>query len=193
MLYVLDLDDTLFLEKDFVRSGFKAVDQYLNAHTPVRHFYETAWELFVDGARGNIFNLVIEQGGYCVESELIDTLVSIYRSHQPKISLLPDALAFLNQTEKDHLALITDGYSHTQWNKISALNLKQYIGTIVVTGDWGHEFWKPHPRSFTEVARGHATNNCVYIGDNPKKDFISPEQLGWRSSYRVRREGSLSL
>jgi putative hydrolase of the HAD superfamily len=191
MLYVLDLDDTLYLEKDFVCSGFKAVDRWLSENTPIRNFYPSAWTLFEAGSRNNIFELVLEQRGYTNDPDLIGRLVNIYRRHTPRITLQPDAEAFLGRIEKKKLALITDGYSETQWNKIMALKLNQYIGKIIVTGDWGTDYWKPHPRGFIEISNGYDKAACVYIGDNPQKDFISPRHLGWAPSVRLRRVGSL--
>jgi putative hydrolase of the HAD superfamily len=118
-------------------------------------------------------------------------LIEIYRTHQPIISLCSDAIEFLNKYKPDSLALITDGYSQTQWNKIDALGIKKKIGEIIVTDDWGKEFWKPHHRAFRFVSRQYLNGDCVYIGDNPEKDFIAPKELGWATSIRIRRSGSL--
>ena len=46
MLFVLDLDDTLYLEWDYVRSGFLAVDRWLSHHLGLKCFFESACELF---------------------------------------------------------------------------------------------------------------------------------------------------
>jgi putative hydrolase of the HAD superfamily len=35
-----------------------------------------------------------------------------------------------------------------------------------------------------------APEQCVYIADNPIKDFISPNRLGWRT-IRIRRSGGI--
>jgi putative hydrolase of the HAD superfamily len=88
MLYVLDLDDTLILEKDFVYSGFKAVDKWLASNSIVKEFFEISLKIFEEGARGNVFNLALERAGYIPSSNLIQTLVYIYRSHKPQIYLL---------------------------------------------------------------------------------------------------------
>lgn len=191
MLYVFDLDDTLILEKDFVSSGFRAVDNWLAANIAVRGFYDAAWEIFQEGSRGNIFNLALRRFGHRFDPELIDTLLHVYRNHRPEISLLPDALEFLNRFSRKNTALITDGYPVTQWNKIKALDLQRYIGNIVVTGDWGREFWKPHARAFIHVSRKYLSRECTYIGDNPEKDFIAPQKLEWATSVRVKRIMSL--
>jgi putative hydrolase of the HAD superfamily len=189
-LYVLDLDDTLYLEKDFVRSGFKAVDTWLSNHAAIDNFFETAWELFQEGARGDIFNRAMEASGLYTE-KMVLTLVSVYRNHLPEISLLSDAVEFLNSFPKKRLALITDGYPEVQWNKVNALGLKECIGKIVVTGDWGRTFWKPNPKAFVEVSRGCNPEGCIYIGDNPEKDFHAPRVLNWSPSIRIKRYDSL--
>lgn len=193
MLYVLDVDDTLYLERDFVKSGFHAVDVWLKQNCEVENFFEAAWRLFEEGARGNIFNLALAQtiGMNKGNDAIIEQLVTVYRSHEPDISLLPDALEFLFYRDVGSLAIITDGYSHVQWAKIKALQLDLMVGQIIVTGDWGQTFWKPHPRAFIKISQGHEPKECIYIADNPKKDFFAPKNLGWRPSIRIRRKGSL--
>lgn len=193
MLYVLDVDDTLYLERDFVKSGFRAVDAWLKKNCEVNHFFEVAWRLFEEGTRGNIFNLALAQTMEMDKGSdsIIEQLVTVYRSHEPDISLLPDALAFFVSRDVSSLAIITDGYSHVQWAKIKALQLDRMVGKIIVTGDWGQTFWKPHPRAFIKISQGYETKECVYIADNPKKDFFAPQKLSWRPSIRIRRKGSL--
>jgi putative hydrolase of the HAD superfamily len=190
MLYVLDLDDTLYLERDYVRSGFKAVDAWLSENTLVKNFFEAAWTLFEEGVRGNIFNRVLDALSCCSEG-LVETLVGVYQNHLPDISLMPDAAEFLKSFTNNQLAMITDGYSEVQWKKVKALALEKYIGKIIVTGDWGKSFWKPHQRAYFEVSNGLNTEECLYIGDNPIKDFQAPRELKWSPSIRIRRDGSL--
>ena len=190
LLYVLDLDDTLVLERDYVRSGFNAVERWLAVNTDLKTFVAPAWRLFEQGARGTIFNQVLEQAG-CYSADLVDQLVHVYRHHIPRIALLPDAEAFLKAHGRDDLALITDGYPETQQRKIEALGLSRFIGTIIITGKWGRPFWKPHERAFLKAAGGRRASECVYIGDNPQKDFTAPRALEWAPSIRIRRRGSL--
>jgi len=53
-----------------------------------------------------------------------------------------------------------------------------------VTGELGRDYWKPHPLAFKVTAerlgmsRGSA---LAYVGDNPLKDFVAPNQLGWKT------------
>ncbi len=190
-MFVLDLDDTLILEKDFVFSGFTAVGDWLRINEGVDHFRDTAWGLFLQGLRSTIFNRALDDLGRPYSEATINKLVTIYRSHIPDIKLQPDALVFLEKYKISTLALITDGYAETQWNKIRALGLDKHIDKIIVTDDWGQEFWKPHERAFVKVSKGYPNEACIYIGDNPYKDFIAPQRLGWGKSIRVRRKESL--
>jgi len=75
-----------------------------------------------------------------------------------------------------------------QQRKMAALGLATRLDQIILTDEWGPQYWKPHPRAFELVeqtcgCRGPA---CVYLADNPAKDFVAPRGLGWRT-IRVRR------
>jgi putative hydrolase of the HAD superfamily len=190
MIWVLDLDDTLFLERDYVRSGFRAIDEWLRINQKIEGFYSFAWNSFEKGARANIIDRFLERQTL-TEMRLLDQMILVYREHRPAITLLPDAERFLNRHQPNTLGLITDGRSKSQWAKIDALGLRDRIGEIIVTGDWGVQFWKPHPRAFMEVQKKHPHHSCLYIGDNPKKDFIAPMRLNWSPSIRIRRPASL--
>jgi len=48
---VLDMDDTLFLERDYVLSGFAAVDAVVAKEHGLKGFSESAWRLFCAGVR----------------------------------------------------------------------------------------------------------------------------------------------
>jgi putative hydrolase of the HAD superfamily len=62
----------------------------------------------------------------------------------------------------------------------------------VCTGEWGEEFYKPHPRAFEFIQKkfGDGDRTFAYVADNPAKDFHAPIALGW-NTVRVRRFGAL--
>lgn len=185
---VFDLDDTLYLERDFVRSGFRAVDRWVGEHLAREGFFERAWEHFVAGQRGNIFDLVLPALGIAPEADLVRRLVEVYRAHEPAIELEPEArdlLAWL--AGRRPLALLTDGYHATQRRKVAALGLARHCRPIVYTDALGRAHWKPSPEGFLAIqAHFDLAPECfVYIGDNPAKDFRAPKALGWRT-IRVR-------
>ena len=53
---VFDLDDTLYAERDFVISGFHAVDLWLRERRGVKGFAEAAGKIFAAGRRCRIFD-----------------------------------------------------------------------------------------------------------------------------------------
>ena len=183
-----DLDDTLYLERDFVRSGFAAVGGWLATERGVRGFEACAWRFFEAGRRGDIFDRVLPRLGIEPEGTLIDRLVRVYREHLPTIRLEPAAADLLGRLSgRCHLAVLTDGFHHTQQRKIAALGLDTRCRPIVCTDRWGRDHWKPCPRGFERIreALGAPPAQCLYIGDNPAKDFRAPKALGWRT-LRVR-------
>lgn len=188
-LVVLDIDDTLYLERDYARSGFYAVDEYLS-RLGVNGFGDAAWQAFLDGVRGRIFDVALEAVGAQFP---VGDLVAVYRQHRPDIQLLPDARDFLNAAVgRVDLAVVTDGPVASQRAKIEALGLSEWIGELVVTSERGSDWPKPSTRSFAYLQDlfGVRSEDCVYYGDNPAKDFLGPVALGW-DAVRVRRPGGL--
>lgn len=182
---VLDLDDTLYPERDFVISGFSAVSHWLRTQMNVPDFDRTAQALFANGRRGDIFDAALAELGLTPAPELIAQLVDIYRNHPPRLTLPPDTARFLARIPGNvSLALLTDGFLNTQQNKIRALGLDRCaIRPIVCTGQWGHDYWKPHRRGYEFIQAAHRLSPSAfcYVADNPAKDFIAPRALGWRT------------
>jgi putative hydrolase of the HAD superfamily len=190
-LVAFDLDDTLYPEREFVHSGFMAVAQHLadlgviNAES----FFTTATSLFIAGARGNIFDLALERLAVVFPAARLGELVRVYREHQPQIRPFADSPKLLQCLKEKGvvLALISDGPGPTQQNKLRALGLEACFDHLVFTGAHGEDWGKPSPRAFLEVMGGSGVPAaaCVYVADNPGKDFVGPNRLGWRT-IRVR-------
>ena len=189
---VFDLDDTLYLEREYALSGFRAVGDWLRQTRGLIDFEARAQRLFDEGQRGRIFDRVLSELGTDAASELVQEMVRIYREHFPRIRLLPEAEKMLDWAGRHfRTALISDGFLPAQTRKVEALQLQRWIPVIVLTDAWGREFWKPNPRAFREVMQrlpGEAPG-FVYIADNPRKDFLGARAAGWRT-LRIRREGT---
>lgn len=188
-----DLDDTLYLEREYVRSGFHAVDDYVKATYGIHGFGDMCWRLFVAGQRGLVFNqalIDLNPGALAIP---VGDLVSVYRMHFPSISLRPDigsTLARLRPTVR--VGVVTGGHIISQVQKVHALKIAQAVDTIVYAGCLGTEFDKPHAwawRAFQASVRLSGPQ-IAYVGDNPDKDFAAPVRLGWQV-VRLRQTGSL--
>ncbi|WP_265518336.1 HAD family hydrolase [Nitratireductor luteus] len=181
-LVVFDLDDTLYLERDFVLSGFAAADAWLRRTAGVDGLGQACLTLFAAGERLHVFDLALMKLGLGPDRGLVEQLVEVYRSHRPDIDLTADAARYLVSRSRDiPCAMITDGPSSTQRAKTLALGLEEYIGCIICTGAFGQGFGKPHPRAFAQVEKwaGPARAPLVYVADNPVKDFVTPRARGW--------------
>ena len=188
---VLDLDDTLFPERAYVLSGFAAVDAEVRRVFGRCGFGDAAWALFESGRRGRLFDETLACLGLDADAATIEALVTVYRGHRPTIALFPDAERFIRRLEgRVRAAIVSDGPLASQTQKVAGLGLERWFQPIVLTDRWGRAFWKPHERAFREVeaATGCGGAECVYVGDNPNKDFAAPRRLGWRT-LRVRRPG----
>jgi putative hydrolase of the HAD superfamily len=119
--------------------------------------------------------------------------VSIYRGHDPAISLLSDSDECLRTVNTQaFVGVISDGPLLSQQKKVGRLGLTSRCDHVILTESIGMEYSKPHPEAFLQMQQvaNCAPEACIYIADNPIKDFIAPRRLGWRT-IRVRRPGGI--
>lgn len=198
---IFDLDDTLYDEIDYCRSGFRAVARFLGKLATVSCCDDLSaclWRHFTDGNRTGTFNAALDELGIAYDDCLIAQLIEVYRSHRPELALPTDSRLTLETLKKTHrLALLTDGYLPAQRLKVLALDLDPYFEAIVYTEELGRAFWKPSPVGFqTLLQRLDVTpDRAVYVGDNETKDFIAPNAMGMltvqlRRPARLHRDGA---
>ena len=189
---VFDMDDTLYKEKDYVVSGFKAVDDWIKEDYKKIGFYNTAIQLFDSGERKFVFNKALEKLNITYDEKLISNLIEKYRLHKPDIQLLDEADWVLgNLTNNVKIGLISDGYLITQERKINALKLKERFHSIILTDKLGREYWKPSQLPYEKISKELQVphQQCVYIGDNLSKDFITAKKLNWITVHINREDG----
>jgi putative hydrolase of the HAD superfamily len=174
MVTVFDLDDTLYDEIDFVKSGFWAVASAISA-TPQEPF-EFMWNLFLQEGSGSIFNQLIE---HFHPNITIESLITLYRTHTPDITLSEETLILLNAAKKiGPTALITDGIAPMQTQKFNTLGVSKWIDYPIFTDLYNT--CKPKPLAFKMVMEYFEhENKFIYFSDNPKKDFFAPNNLNW--------------
>lgn len=189
---VFDIDDTLYLERDYARSGFQSVGEWVRTNLGIPDFADLAWRALEDGVRGSVFDVVLKERGVEPTPEVVGRLVAVYRTHDPSIELTPDARYCLDALSERHaMAVVTDGPIDSQRAKARALHLDRWIDPILFTAELGPDYVKPLPRGFqmVEEVTGCSAGECVYVADNPSKDFTGPKSLGWRTIRVRRREG----
>jgi putative hydrolase of the HAD superfamily len=197
--WVFDIDDTLMLERSYVASGFSAVSEWVRRVHGVDGFTDSAIALFDAGIRGNVFDLAMAELGVEVDKGIIASMVEVYRTHIPRVTLEPDAVRLIEKLKPYPMAVISDGPISSQSRKVRALGLRDFASPILLTDEWGKDYWKPHPRAFNTVETLWAMRDeaLVYVADNPLKDFDAPKILGWQTirisrplGQHARRAGS---
>lgn len=190
---IFDLDDTLYNEKTYVFGAFKEVSNYLGYKYNLDEIklYNDILDIFHTNGRGKIFNILCNK--YNLD-ESIERLIDIYRNSRPKLNLYDDAGKILKWGKEKgfSIGIITDGCSKVQWNKVKSLDLENIVDKIIVTDDLGREYWKPHKRSYLEIVKffNVKCGECVYIGDNPNKDFITCKKLDMKTVRIIRKQGN---
>ncbi|HWV12505.1 MAG TPA: HAD family hydrolase [Sphingobium sp.] len=182
---VFDLDDTLYLERDYVLSGLRAVGRWSRNALGIEDLGEIMRARFEAGFRTHIFDHSLQEIGITPSPPLIARMLETYRQHRPDIRLAADAEHFLAaRNQRTGFAVITDGFLDAQRRKIRALGLYgRGIHLGICTDRWGREWWKPNPRAFEHVEQlfGRSGAALTYVADNPSKDFTAPRSLGWRT------------
>lgn len=170
-----DLDDTLYKEVDYLKSGYHEIADFVEKESSSHEVYNKMiawWE-----AGENVFENLISS---CHLDVTVNDLLDIYRKHQPQICLDEATRRILNQLRQTcQLGIISDGRSVTQRNKIKALGLSEFLEwpDIYISDEVGH--LKTAPYSFKKIMERYPDCEYMYVGDNPAKDFLVPNRLGW--------------
>ena len=83
------------------------------------------------------------------------------------------------------MGVITDGREITQKQKIEALGLSEWICPDLVIINEDKKYFKPNHWSFDRMMlqcyEKYPNRDIAlyYVGDNPEKDFLAPNELGW--------------
>lgn len=175
-IFVFDLDDTLYSERSFEQSGISFVFKRVESC-----FYGRNGTLTIKDLKSNTWIDQILDFEEISNVYSKETLLDYYRNHLPEINLYPDARNFLNRIKANgnRMAVITDGRSVTQRNKLKALGVENFFDVVIISEDVGSE--KPALTNFQMVGMQCQGKHYIYFGDNPKKDFLGPNQLGWET------------
>jgi len=197
---VFDLDDTLYAERDYIRSGYRAIDAYLRQSFDIDRLTHNGlvagdwlWERFCGGEASGAFDALSETFDLALTREDIGQLVEVYRTHRPDIQPLAGAVEMLASLKARYrLGVLSDGFLPAQQLKLDALGLGDCFASVIFTEVLGREYWKPSPAGFEAIARELAVDHdaCVYVGDNPSKDFVAPNALGWLT-VQITRPGQV--
>lgn len=170
---VFDLDDTLYNEIDYLKSAYTELAKQLEPEN-WQHTFSRLFSLYRN--QQNVFEYVSKTYALSLED-----LIQRYRNHIPDIKPFDNVLSVMQKIKnnKGKIAIVTDGRKITQSNKIKQLGLTSHVDFTVISEEIGSE--KPSEHNFKAVENHFQLKNYYYIGDNFKKDFITPKKLGWQT------------
>ena len=184
MILIFDLDDTLYSEFSFVKSGFMAVAKMLelNYGWDSALSFNSMLRILKSQGRGEVFNNLLQEKEVFSKA-LVNLCLQTYRQHFPKIHLYPEALEILKCYSNYPKYIVTDGNKNVQANKVEALRLKSLFKKIYITHCYGIKNAKPSLHCFDLIRKYEKSNwkDLTYIGDNPKKDFVNLNSAGART------------
>ncbi len=182
---IFDLDDTLYSEKQYVRSGYQKIGEYLGREDAT----EKLWRYFESG-KPAIDAYLAEIGREDQKAECL----RIYRDHIPKITLYPGVAEMMEKFRAQgvRIGIITDGRPEGQRNKLKTLGLYELADDILITDELGGvQFRKPCDIAFRIMQNRWCLpyEQILYVGDNPAKDFQACRQLGMRWRHFRNEDG----
>lgn len=176
-----DLDDTLCKEIDYLSSAYREIAKYATAiagkdNAVENEAYLVMLEAYEHG--GNAFECL---NTYLGLSLPIAEYLRIYRYHRTEVKMTAEAAKTLSVLKAYGcvLGLITDGRSVQQRNKIKALGLSRWFepDNIIISEEFGSQ--KPSLANYEYFMKRYPRAMYMYVGDNPKKDFVGANTLGW--------------
>lgn len=195
-MFVTDLDDTLYKEEEFVLSAAKTIARAVGQSGKMGEQNALATLLEADTMGKGMDRLAAQLWEADPQSTMdVAWMVNLYRTHLPDIHLEEGALATLEKLQKEGvtMALLTDGRSLTQRNKIRALGIERFFrpDNIIISSEVGGD--KNTRIPFDAVMkRNPGEKQYLYFGDNPAKDFYWPNLLGW-STVQLNNHGGVNV
>ncbi len=188
MNILVDLDDTLYPEKQYIYQGFWGVAQFFKNKYGLDSVdvYLKLIAIFRDGSR-RVFDDFLTEGNIIEDPA---SIVDIYRKTKRKLSLYNDVLSNLQilRALGNRLILLTNGDSETQRKKIDILKVDMYFDDIYILDDYGKEYWKPSILVFEKVYNKYkgSLRNYLFVG-NGQEDLEFAKSLGIRFVFIDRK------
>lgn len=184
---IFDLDDTLYPQKEYTRQCLLATVPYISRVSGCNPELISAKLNSILDENGieykKTYNDLFEAINFEGVSHIKD-IIKLFRACKPKVEAYPNVHKTLESLQSSYrLGMITDGYEIVQNYKIAQLNLSNYFERILVTDTLGIENRKPSNIPYEKMLElmGLEPELCVYVGNDPWKDFVACKSLGMRS------------
>jgi putative hydrolase of the HAD superfamily len=178
---LIDLDDTLYDELGYVRSGLAAVAEAIAGRIgrDGKAVRAELLDLLASTGREQILDRALPRFGLVPAGPLIAELVEVYRAHPPRLAFYPGVAEMLRRLRPRYrLAVVTDGLARMQRAKVGALGLDALVDSVIFTWELGRP--KPAPDGYLSAALAldTAPARCLVVGDNPDHDMGAAAAAG---------------
>ena len=200
---IFDVDDTLYSQiipfEKVYKKLFGKVDIDIEKLYELSRKYSD--EKFEDSRSGKMsmddyhvyrFSRALEHFSKNINYATALQFQKLYAENQKSIQVSEELKKFLDFAVKKNikLAVITNGPSIHQWNKVRVLNLEKWFSKedIFVSYDIG--FNKPDRRIFAHVAVKlflKENDEIYYVGDSFENDIVGATNYGWKAIWLNRR------
>jgi putative hydrolase of the HAD superfamily len=180
---LFDLDDTLYPEAEFYRSGFAVAAEELQRRGcgPAAAIRAVLEAIHFQQSRQGVFDAAAARLGF--PAAWVPQLIALFHEHSPRIDLPAESARMLARLRPRYrLGIVTDGHAEVQRKKIRALGVASLVDAVVVADDLGREHWKPDPLAFLACCRALNVDpgQSVFVGDNPQRDMLGARRAGIR-------------
>ena len=168
--FVFDLDDTIYMEYDYKKSGIKYILKVLK-NLGFSYKFNLMYLMSLD----NPFQHIIEK--LSLPRYNVNNLIWQYRLHKPDIKLNEKTKKLIKYLyyKSAGIAILTDGRSFSQRQKLISLGLIKY--PFYISEEYNDK--KPQLKRLKLIMKTFNAENYVYVGDNINKDFFGPNKLKW--------------
>ena len=204
LVLIFDVDDTLYSQIEPFSKAYKQL--FGNTDIDMEKLYQRSRyysDLKFEESRKGCMTMedyhsyrirkALKDFGVIVSYEEGLRFQKLYADNQKKIEVTKPTEQFLNfiKDKNIKLAIITNGPSDHQWNKIYTLKLSRWFSqeNIFVSYDIGYN--KPDKQIFNFVSKKmHLTEDdeIYYIGDSFDNDIIGARKVNWQAIWLNRRK-----
>lgn len=185
---LFDLDDTIYPERTFVDSGFRAAARFLapKVNSSADVIARRLRVLHDRDGRGHLFDDVLADLGVPADKDLVLATLVIYRSHRPRLRPFDGVVEGLDRLRSAGVrtGLVSDGLASVQRRKVASLPaIGRRLDAMVMTDELGPGQSKPSPVPFRVACRllDVEPANAVYVANDPRKDFAGARAAGLRT------------
>ena len=182
-LVILDLDNTLYDEKEYFIQVFSKFEAQLGLDPG------SLFKSFADLDRNKSQDILRDTLSHasCYSVDNHSKLFDLYSSCSVSISLPGKSVKFIEIMRENNtrLAVLTNGVVSVQKNKVRNLNLENFVDKVFYARGMGFGSEKPDRRCFDTILKffNVRAEDAIVIGDSYENDYLGGRSAGIESLW----------